>query len=95
MATEVYIPTTVTFDGRQLAEVFALTLYNPDSTDPAGALTTHEPPAEGARGALEVLGTRDGKTWSVSLSEIEISRRTAVGCEFTIFGTVTRTATGT
>jgi hypothetical protein len=92
MATEVYIPTTVTFRGQRLAEVFAVTLYNPDSTDPAGAMTMHGPPSEGARGVLELVGTRDGKTWRVTLSEIEISRATAVGCEFTVFGTAVRVA---
>ena len=54
-------------------------------------MTTHHPLAEGERGGpLVVVGTRDGKRWRVTLPEIEVCRRAAVGCEFTIFGSVGR-----
>ncbi|HQL55139.1 MAG TPA: hypothetical protein PLQ87_10570 [Phycisphaerae bacterium] len=93
MATEAYIPSEVTFGEQRIADVIAVTLYNPDSDEPHGALTTHQPLAEGTRGGpLVIIGTRDGKTWRVTLPEIEVCRSTAVGCEYTIFGRVTRTA---
>lgn len=94
MTTEAYIPTEVTFDGRAVGEVFALTLHDPDSDSPHGALTTHQPLAEGARGALIVIGTRDGGMWRITLDEIEVCRQTAVGCEFTIFSGTTRERIG-
>jgi hypothetical protein len=86
MTTEAYIPSQVTFRDRRIEEVFAVTLYDPDSDDPHGAMTTHHPLAEGERGPLVVLGTRDGKQWRVTLPEIEVIRRTSVGCEFIIYG---------
>jgi hypothetical protein len=93
MTTEAYIPAEVTFGERRIDEVFAVTLYDPDSDDPHGALTTHQSPAEGERGGpLVVVGTRDNKRWQITLPEIEIIRRTAVGCEFIVFGRLTRTA---
>ena len=91
MTTEAYIPRQVTFDGRPVAEVFALTLHDPDSDTPHGALTTHNPLSEGARGPLVVIGTREGSDWRVQLPEIEVYRQTAVGCEFNIFAPVMRT----
>lgn len=90
MAAETYIPTEVTFAARPVQEVFAVTLHDPDSAAPHGALTTHHPPEEGARGALVITGRREGRTWRVTLPEIEIVRRTAVGCEYNIFGRVRR-----
>ena len=94
MTTEAYIPTEVLFGERRIEDVFAVTLYDPDSDDAHGALTTHHPLAEGERGPLVVVGTRDGKTWRVTLAEIEVYRSTAVGCEFTIAGGVKRAAMG-
>jgi hypothetical protein len=94
MALEAYIPQEVTFAGQPVAAVFAVTLYNPDSDDPHGSLTTLNPPAEGTRGPLQLRGTRDGQAWQVELPEIEISRSTAVGCEFTIFGRAQRRKVG-
>jgi hypothetical protein len=86
MPLEVYIPGQVQFAGQPIPEAAALTLYNPDSDDPHGALTVPAPPPAGARGELLVRGTRDGHEWDVRVPEIEISRSTSVGCEFTIFG---------
>lgn len=95
MTTEAYIPSEVTLAGRRIDEVFAVTLYDPDSDAPHGAITTHAPLAEGERGGpLVVVGTREGKHWRVTLPEIEVCRRTAVGCEFTIFGRVEREEMG-
>jgi len=90
MATEAYTEVEATFGDVPIHDVFVLTLYNPDSDDPHGALTTHQPLPEGARGPLIVSGRRDGKRWRVMLPEIEVYRSSAVGCEFTIFGAVKR-----
>ncbi len=91
MTTEAYIPTAVTFDGRTLGDALVVTLYDPDSDDPHGSLTTHQPLAEGIRGGpLVIVGTRDKKTWQVTLPEIEVCRATAVGFEFVIHGGVQR-----
>ncbi len=91
MTTEAYIPTAVTFAGRPIAEVFALTLYDPDGDDPHGSMTTHNPLPAGQRGGpLIVEGTRGGQSWQVTLREIEVLRSTAVGFEFIVYGRVQR-----
>ena len=91
MTTEAYIPTTVTFAGRPVAEVFAVALYDPDSDDARGSMTTHNPLPAGERGGpLIVEGTRTGQRWRLTLPEIEVCRSTAVGCEFVIFGGLRR-----
>ncbi len=91
MTTEAYLPTSVLFGARPIAEVFAATLYDPDSDDPHGALTTHNPLPAGTRGGpLLVEGTRGGKRWRLTLPEIEVCRSSAVGFEFVIFGGVQR-----
>ena len=92
VTTEAYIPSEVTFGGRRVVEVFAVTLYDPDSDDPHGSMTTHYPLAEGERGPLVVLGMRDGKQWRVTLPEIEVIRQTAIGCEFILYGRIARGA---
>ncbi len=92
MTTEAYIPTAITFAGRPIADVFAVTLYDPDSDDPHGALTTHNPLPAGQRGGpLVIDATRGGQVWRITLPEIEVVRSTAVGFEFLIFGRVQRT----
>lgn len=91
MTLETYIPEEVTYGGEPWAEVFAVTLYDPDSASPHGAVTTHQPLAEGTRGGpLVIVGARDGKRWRITLGEIEVCRTTAVGCEFTCFERVVR-----
>jgi hypothetical protein len=90
MATEAYIQPEVTFAGRVLGEVFAVTLYDPDSDDARGSLTTHQPLKEGERGELIIVGLHAKKRWKVTLPEVEVSRSSAVGCEFTIFGRIMR-----
>ncbi len=91
MTTEAYIPTSVLFAGRPIGEVFALTLHDPDSDDPHGALTTHNPLSAGERGGpLVVEATRGGKRWRLTLPEIEGCRSSAVGFEFVLFGRLQR-----
>ena len=93
MTTEAYIQTSVTYAGRALADVFAVTLYDPDSDDPHGALTTHNPLPAGERGGPVVIdATRNGRSWRITLPQIEVVRSTPVGFEFIIFGQVLRAA---
>ncbi len=92
MTTEAYIPAAVTFAGRPIAEVFAVTLYDPDSDDPHGSMTTHQPLPAGQRGGpLLVEAARGGQRWRIALPEIEVLRSTAVGFEFIVFGRILRT----
>ncbi len=92
MTTDTYIPTAVTFAGRPIAEVFAVALYDPDSNEPNGSLTTHAPLPAGARGGpLIIEATRAGRRWRITLPEIEVCRSTAVGFEFLVFGGIQRT----
>ncbi len=91
MTTEAYIPTAVTFGGRPIAEVFAVTLYDPDSDDARGSMTTHHPLPAGERGGPRIVeATRGGDRWRLTLPEIEVCRSSAVGFEFVIFGGVRR-----
>ena len=95
MTTEAYIPSEVRYGEKLIEGAFAVTLYDPDSDSPHGSMTTHQPLDEGARGGpLVIVGTRDGKRWRVTLPEIEVCRTTAVGCEYLIFGRLTREALG-
>jgi hypothetical protein len=92
VTTEVYIPQSVICGGEPLGAAFALTLYDPDGETPHGALTTHTPLDEGFRGGpLVVEGTREERRWRVTLDEIEVVRKTAVGCEFSIYKGLERT----
>jgi len=91
VTTETYIPTDVTLAGRRIDEVFAVTLHDPDSDDPHGSITTHNPLPAGERaGPLVLIGTRDGGRWRITLPEIEVCRSTAVGCEYLVFGRIQR-----
>lgn len=91
MTTEAYIPSEVRFGERGIDEVHVVTLYDPDSDCPHGSMTTSRPLGEGERGGpLVVIAARDGKRWRVTLPEIEVCRRSALGFEFTIFGKVCR-----
>jgi len=91
MTLETYIPDRITYAGQPLATVFAAVLYDPDSDTPHGAITTHDPLPEGERGGpLRIDGTRDGRTWRVTMPQIEVVRSTAVGFEFNIYGRVRR-----
>ena len=93
MTTEAYIPREVSYHGPDLGEVVVVTLYDPDSDAPHGAITSHQPLRAGERGGpLVVVGTRDKRTWRITLPEIEVCRATAVGFEFLIFGRVMREA---
>ena len=93
MTAETYIPTEVSFAGRRIEDVCAVTLHDADSNDPHGSLTTQKPLREGERGGpLVMSGTRYGKVWQITLPEIEVIRRTPVGCEFIVYGRLTRSA---
>lgn len=95
MTTETYIPGEVSCAGRPLGEVLALTLYDVDSDDPHGALTTHQPLPVGTRtGPLVAVAARGGAHWRVVLPEIEVCRSTAVGFEFLILGRAERVRVG-
>lgn len=94
MTIETYVPEEVTFGGDPITETFALVLHDPDSDAAYGTLTTHHAPAEGSRGDLVVVGTRDGVRWRVTIDEVEVYRKTPVGCEFTILGPLARMKLG-
>lgn len=93
MATEAYIPIKVTFAGKIHADAAVVTLYDIDGDDPRGALTGPNPPPSGVRGPLNFTGKRDGQTHEVSLPEIEVTNRSAMGCEFRIIGGIMRNPT--
>ena len=95
MAIEVYIPLEVAFQGQAVDDAAVLTLYDPDNDEPRGALTGPNPlPADSDGGPLEVRGTREGKTWSVTIGRLAVTNRSAMGCEFRIIGGVERKPTG-
>lgn len=88
---EAYVPSEITLAGEPLAGVRVVTLYDPDSDTPHGAITMSDPPAEGERaGPLILQGTREHSTWRVEIAEIEVYQRSAVGCEFNAFATPQR-----
>ncbi|MBN2445832.1 MAG: hypothetical protein JXO22_03860 [Phycisphaerae bacterium] len=92
MPLEAYVPSEISLAGQPLDEISVLTLYDPDSDEPHGALTGPGAPEDGHRaGPLTLVGVREGAQWRVELDEIEVCHRTPVGCEFTIFGSVRRT----
>ena len=92
MAAEAYIPSEVTFAGKAIEEPVIVTFYDADSDRPHGSLTTGKPLAVGARGGpLVVLGTRDKKQWQITVPEIEVRNRTAVGFEYAVHGKLERT----
>ena len=91
MPLETYIPQSVQLDGRPVASPIQLTLYDPDGDSPSGSLTANDPLPQGQRGRLVFEGARDGKLWSVTLPSVTVTRKSAVGCEFTIAGRPQRT----
>lgn len=91
MAIETYIPTEVTYADAAVDGAVALTLYDPDTDRPHGALTTRNPLPAGARGGpLVVRGRRGGRRWLLRLAEVEVVSRTALGCEFRVHGGIVR-----
>jgi hypothetical protein len=90
LAVEVYIPDEVDFAGERCADAAVVTLYDPDGDNPCGALTGPNPLSSGRRGALTFTGARDGQTHEVSLQVIEVTNRSAMGCEFRIVGEIVR-----
>ena len=92
MPLEAYVLSEISLAGEALDEISVLTLYDPDSDEPHGAMTGKGVPDNGRRGGpLTLIGVREGAQWCVELAEIEVCHRTPVGCEFTIFGSVRRT----
>lgn len=91
MATEAYIPTEVTYRGAAIDDPVLVTLYDVEGRAPHGSMTTPKPLPAGERGGpLVVLGTREKKEWRVTLPEIEVRNKTAVGFEYIIHGTIQR-----
>jgi len=90
VALEAYIPSTVELEGGAIPDVIVITLYQPDSDAPRGSLTGAHPIEAGQSGRMVFVGTRDGKEWRVTLPRIEISNKTALGCEYQIRGPVQR-----
>lgn len=91
MATEAYIPSEVTYCGQPVEGALVLTLYDPDGDQPRGSLTGSNPlPVNQSGGPLEVRGARDGKLWKISIAEVDVVNRSAVGCEFRIVGDLRR-----
>lgn len=90
MALEAYIPSTVELENAAIADVMVITLYQPDSEKARGSLTGAHPIEAGKSGRMVFVGTRDGKEWRVTLPRIEVSNKTALGCEYSIRGPVER-----
>jgi hypothetical protein len=86
MAIVAYIPESLQLDGRAVASPLVLTLYNPDGDAPTGSLTANDPIPAGQSGRLVSEGTRGGKLWSVTLPQVTVTHKSAVGCEFSIAG---------
>ncbi|MCK6456207.1 MAG: hypothetical protein L6Q92_06720 [Phycisphaerae bacterium] len=90
MALEAYIPTDVRFDDQPVENVFVITLHESDSPAQSGSMTTPDPIDHGRSGRLVFTGLRDGKEWRITLPEVSIRNRTALGCEYTWQGPVQR-----
>lgn len=91
MAIEAYIPTHASFAGQPLGEGIVFTLHNAESDAPHGSFTTSQPLPAGTRGGpLVVQGMRDGKRWEITLAEIEVRNKSAVGFEYAIRGPIQR-----
>jgi len=94
MAVEAYVLREARFNGVSVNRPFVLTLFDPDSAEPTGALTAEHPFAPGQSGSLEATGARDGAVWQIRLSRVRITRATPVGCEFEVLGPVEKVSTG-
>ncbi len=91
MATEAYIPTEVTYRGAAIEDAVLVTLYDAEGAAPHGSMTTPKPLPAGERGGpFVVLGTREKKEWRVTLAEIEVRNKTAVGFEYVVHGDIRR-----
>jgi hypothetical protein len=93
MTLEAYIPSEATFAGATIADPVLVTLHDLDGESPHGSMTTRNALPTGERGGpLVFVGTREGKTWRVTLAEIEVRNRSALGFEYGIVGPVRREA---
>ncbi len=90
MALESYIPSSVELEDGAVTDVMVITLYQPDTDKARGSLTGAHPIEAGRSGRMVFVGTRDGKEWRVTLPQIEVSNKTALGCEYSIRGPVER-----
>ncbi len=89
MSVKAYIPSTVRFGDRTINGTRIITLYDPDGDKPNGSMTTSEPLQHGVRGGpLVFQGTRDGKSWEITLPEIAVNNKTAMGFEYDIVGPI-------
>ena len=81
----------MSIDDRVLDPPVLITLYGSQGNDASGAITTASPLSVGTQGSLRFEGTHGGKTWSVVIERITVTRQSAVGFEFKIDSPVRRT----
>ena len=91
MAVEAYIPSKVDLDGEPLDLPRLITLYDPQGSAPTGSLTGLTPLQSGEYGLLAFQGHRDGKPWRVVCPEMTVTATSALGCEFKLERSPTRT----
>ena len=85
MSVQAYVPSEVQFDGAPINGTRLITLYHVETDDRHGSVTTSEPLAAGTQGGpLEFVGSRDGKTWRVSIPRISVRNKSAMGFEYDI-----------
>jgi len=89
MPVQAYIPVEVRFNGRPLEGTRLVTLYHPEADHRNGSMTTSTPLDAGTRGGpMVIIGRRDGKEWELTLPEIVVRNKSAVGFEYDILGTI-------
>lgn len=89
MSVKAYIPSEVRFGDRPIKGTRIITLYDPDGDRPNGSMTTSEPLEHGVRGGpLVFLGVREGKSWEITLPEIAVNNKTAMGFEYDILAPI-------
>lgn len=89
MPVRAYIPVEIRFQDRPIEGARLVTLYNPDGDDRNGSMTTTHPLEAGTRGGpLVVIGRREGTEWELTLPEIVVRNKSAVGFEYDILGPI-------
>jgi hypothetical protein len=91
VAVEAYIPLAMSIDGRVVDPPVLITLYDAQGHDASGAITTAKPLSVGTEGCLRFKGTHGGRSWSVVIERISVTRQSAVGFECKINSPVRRT----
>ncbi|MFQ5425367.1 MAG: hypothetical protein ACE5F9_15485 [Phycisphaerae bacterium] len=92
MAVKTYVPTEVRFEDRSIEGTRLVTLYDPDASGRSGSMTTPNALEADTRGGpLVFVGVRDGKTWRVTLPEIAVRNRSAMGFEYAILQPISET----